>query len=90
MSNEVQFDIDTTERPQYTPKTSKIVGFVLKYGGGLIKNENQANYVLFGFFVIGTIASLFLFFSEGERPYRPSQQEIKRAMIVPFLSNSPK
>ncbi|HEY4505847.1 MAG TPA: hypothetical protein VJJ24_00075 [Candidatus Paceibacterota bacterium] len=46
--------------------TSKMVGWVIKYSGGYIKDKNQANYVLIGIIVIAIAISLFLFFGGGE------------------------
>jgi len=45
--------------------TPKIVRLVIKYSGGLIKDENQANYFLIGFVVVAIIVSLFLFIGGG-------------------------
>lgn len=50
----------------FGPENSKIVQWIIKYSGGVIKDEKQANYVLIGFVVLATILSLFLLFS-GDR-----------------------
>lgn len=44
--------------------TPKIVDWVIKYSGGAIKNEKQANYVLIAFFVVAIIV-FFLVISSG-------------------------
>jgi len=36
--------------------------FIVKYSGGLIKDENQAAYVIIGLVIVAIIISLFLFF----------------------------
>ncbi|MBU1956191.1 hypothetical protein KKA89_00585 [Patescibacteria group bacterium] len=53
----------------YYPGTPKIVQLVIKYSGGAIKDEEQANYVLIGFVVVAIIFSLFLFFGGGSSAY---------------------
>ena len=45
--------------------TPKIIQWVIKYSGGLIKDENQANYVLLGFVVLVIFISFFLFLGGG-------------------------
>jgi hypothetical protein len=64
MNRDVQFKEEW--RPQQKiPKKSwgeKLAGFLVKYSGGLIKNENQASYVIIGLVVAAIIVSLFLFF----------------------------
>jgi hypothetical protein len=46
----------------FYPGTPKIIQWLIKYSGGLIKDEKQAQYVLLGFIVLAIIVSLFLFF----------------------------
>lgn len=46
-----------------SPATPKIVQWVMKYSGGAIKDERQANYFLIGFVALAIIISLFLIFS---------------------------
>ncbi|OGZ35500.1 MAG: hypothetical protein A3A94_02650 [Candidatus Portnoybacteria bacterium RIFCSPLOWO2_01_FULL_43_11] len=54
--------------PYVSPFAPKIIQWLIKYSGGLIKNENQAAYVLSGFVVLTIIISLFLILGrEGER-----------------------
>ena len=57
--------------------TPKIVGWVIKYSGGLIKDEKQANYVLIGLTVAAIIASLFLVFGGDKN----KQQELPRMVL---------
>ena len=49
----------------HEPQTPKIIQWTMKYSGGLIKNEKQANYVLLGFVALAIIVSLFLIFGGG-------------------------
>ena len=55
------------QSPEYffRPGTPKIIQWVVKYSGGLIKDEKQASYAIFGFVLLAIIVSLFLFFSGG-------------------------
>jgi len=45
--------------------TPKIVQWVIKYSGGLIKDEKQASYVLVGFVALAIVVSFFLFLRGG-------------------------
>jgi hypothetical protein len=64
MNGDVQFKEEW--RPQqFVPKKGwgeKLAEALVKYSGGLIKDENQASYVILGFVVLAIIISLFLFF----------------------------
>ncbi|PIZ85922.1 hypothetical protein CO033_01895 [Candidatus Nomurabacteria bacterium CG_4_9_14_0_2_um_filter_32_10] len=44
-------------------ETPKMVQWVIKYSGGIIKEQRQAEYLLLGFVVLAIIISLFLFFT---------------------------
>lgn len=46
----------------FNPEMSKMVKWVIKYSGGLIKSEKQANYFLIGFVTLAIIVALSLFF----------------------------
>lgn len=50
--------------PYVSPFAPKIIRWLIKYSGGLIKNESWAAYVLIGFVALAIIVSLFLFFGE--------------------------
>ena len=50
--------------PVFSPKTSKMVKWLIKYSGGLIKSEKIANCILLIFAVIIFAVSLFLFYSQ--------------------------
>ena len=52
-------------RQSFQTPTPKIVEWVIKYSGGLIKDENQANYVLIGFVAVAIILALFFIMSSG-------------------------
>jgi hypothetical protein len=54
----------------FLPRTPKIIQWVIKYSGGLIKNEKQAVYILLGFIVFVVIVSLFLIFGRGGKSER--------------------
>ncbi len=70
MSNEgVQFDLETESRQSFTVKKPKIVEWVMKVSGGMIKSETQANYFLLGFVLVACIA-IFIMLSNlgGTKP----------------------
>lgn len=86
MQSEVQFDFEEEKRPEYRRSGSKLSGLIVKWSGGLVKDEMQANYVILGFVVLAIIISLLLFSSSKKMPYHPSQQEILRTMTLPPVS----
>ncbi|MFH1780389.1 MAG: hypothetical protein ABH841_00025 [Candidatus Nealsonbacteria bacterium] len=45
----------------------QIIKWTIKYSGGLVKNEKQASYVVFGFAILVIIISLCLVFSGRNR-----------------------
>ncbi len=51
------------EKPGFGAKLAKLV---MRLSGGLIKTENQANWILAGLALIAIIVSLFLFFGGKE------------------------
>lgn len=54
----------TSSSPQYfRPGSPKIVQLIMRYSGGLVKNERQAFYVVLGFIIIAFIISIILIFS---------------------------
>lgn len=55
-------------------KPPKMVQWVTKYSGGLVKNEDQANYILIGISIIIVIISLFLFFNKGQQDFSISPE----------------
>jgi len=62
-SSRIKFEGEEFQRPRsFQTPTPKIVEWVIKYSGGAIKDEKQANYVLIGFVAAAIIVSLFLFF----------------------------
>ncbi|MBU1956689.1 hypothetical protein KKF09_03475 [Patescibacteria group bacterium] len=72
------------------PQTPKIVQWVIKYSGGLIKDEKQALYVVFGFIALMIIITLSLVFSENgirtRKTFTPSDEELmmmEEGMMLP-------
>ncbi|KKT81973.1 MAG: hypothetical protein A2V96_00460 [Candidatus Yonathbacteria bacterium RBG_16_43_6] len=62
-NQKIEFE-DQYERPSgyyNQKKTSKIIALIIKFSGGHIKNEQQANYVLIIFAVAAIIISIILF-----------------------------
>lgn len=44
----------------FSPKTPKITELIIKYSNGYIKDERQASYVIFLFFIISIIITIYL------------------------------
>lgn len=74
----------------YYPETPKIIQWVIKYSGGLVKDENQASYVLIVFVVVGAIVTLILIFTLGSsdkkvpKGYKPPGMEIYEQQGIPM------
>ena len=66
----IVFEGEEFQRPSqsFQTPTPKIVQWVIKYSGGLIKDEEQANYFLIGFVVVAITVSLFLIFKGSGAP----------------------
>lgn len=81
--------MDQEKRNQYYfhPEVSKIIQWVIKYSGGLIKNEKQVFYIFSGLVIIVFIVSLFLIFSGGNRKnaetFAPPVEAPAREVIPP-------
>ena len=43
----------------------KVIKLLIRYSGGLVKNEKQAVYILLGFAILAIIVSLFLWFGNN-------------------------
>ena len=59
------------------PTDPKIVKWVMKYSGGLVKNSNQASYVILAVVILMVIVSIFLIFTAGPKipPQPPTPHE---------------
>ena len=72
----IVFEGEEFQRPSqsFQTPTPKIVQWVIKYSGGTVKDERQANYVLIGFVALAIIITLFMLFSGGSssKPAVPS------------------
>ncbi|MDO8436377.1 MAG: hypothetical protein Q7S82_03285 [bacterium] len=74
----------------FRPETSKIVQWVIRYSGGLVKNERQASYVLFGIAALAIIISIFLIFGKGgvvetKKTFAPPAEAPAEEVIPPAL-----
>ena len=84
-ASDVKFDTDTeTETSSWKAvkyyketTTPKIIGWVTKYSGGVIKGERQAEYVLLGLAILMFAVSFYLFFGG-----------IKKAVPMPININN--
>lgn len=73
-------------RPAQTfyPGTPKIIRWVVKYSGGLIKDEKQASYVLIGFVAVAIVVALVLIFGNGGGQNTPSPESyINKQQFLP-------
>jgi hypothetical protein len=70
-SSRVKFEGEQQYTRQYYPDIPKIVQWVMKYSGGLVKDEKTASYVLLGFVALAIIIALFFFFGGSEKNTPP-------------------
>ena len=63
---QVEFDEYQTQSNRDFDTTPKMIRWTIEYSGGLVKDEEKAQHVLFGFVVFAVLVSLFLVFKEGE------------------------
>jgi len=80
----VQFDEEQSWHGSSTyeqNKTPKLISWVMNHSGGLIKDENQAGYVLMGTAVVVIIVSLFLVLSTGSN--KPANGPVPAGQFVP-------
>lgn len=70
----VVFDTDSYRAVKFYRETNtpKIIKLVLKYSGGFIKNETQANSILLIFVVLAMGLSIFLFWKSSISPQKSS------------------
>jgi len=54
--------------PYVFPTAPKIIRWLVKYSGGLIKNEKQAPYALLAFIIFVIIISFYLIFGKSGTP----------------------
>lgn len=74
---------DKQEEPAqvFRPGTPKIIQRVIKYSGGLIKNENQAVYILIGFVALAIIVTIIIVVSSGSN--QPTPGPVPADQFVP-------
>lgn len=62
-NQKVEFENELAQPNKNYPqrKTPRLIGLVMKFSGGYVKNEQQANYVSIIFAVIAMIISFILF-----------------------------
>lgn len=73
-------EFQRSARSFQTP-TPKIVKWIIKYSGGAVKDERQANYILIGFVAMTIIVSLFLIFGGGGTTGSPKDIKILPAEL---------
>ncbi len=80
-SSRIKFEGEEFQRPRsFQTPTPKIVRLVIKYSGGYVKDEQQANYVLIGFVAVAIIFSLFFIFGGGSsKSEKPGIETFKNA-----------
>ncbi len=72
-----------TARVIIRPGTPKIIQWLMRHSFGLIKNEQQASYLIFGLATITIIAALFLVFGAGSRQVKKNINPETGTEIIP-------
>lgn len=75
---EFQYSVQSFQIP-----TPKIIEWVIKYSGGLVKDEKQASYILIGFVAVAIILSVFLIFGKGTSD-SPKDTKVLPAELSPL------
>jgi hypothetical protein len=82
-SRRIKFEGEEFQRPRsFQAPTSGIVEWIIKYSGGVIKDEKQAQYVLIGFVAVAIIISIFLV-SGGSSLGRSGKTPIPAGQNIP-------
>lgn len=76
---QVEFEETRISSPVRYKNTPKMLEWVIKYSGGLIKNERQANFVLLVFVILSIILTLYVFFKSGPSTEPPTDLMIEQA-----------
>jgi len=77
MVGDIQFDEEREyQRPAQIEQKPYFVRLVL--ATGIVSTDEAARYVLLGVTVVAIIASLFLFFSGGHTPQKPTSASIQQ------------
>jgi len=76
-----KFNKQRPQTPLYLPGTPKIIQWVIKYSGGLIKDEKQAQYVLLGFIALAVITVVVIAVSGGSN--QPAPGPVPTDQFVP-------
>lgn len=68
-NSRVKFEGQEFQHPtqSFRSHTPKIVQWIMRYSGGLIKDEKQASYILLAFVVLVIVISLLLIFGGGTK-----------------------
>lgn len=74
----VKFEVPSYGAVKYYQETTtpKMVQKVIKWSGGAIKEQKQAEYILLGFVVVAIGISLFLFINTIKHPSPPPTDKI--------------
>ncbi|KKQ20327.1 MAG: hypothetical protein US33_C0021G0017 [Parcubacteria group bacterium GW2011_GWC1_36_9] len=83
-ASSIKFETDSYKAVKFYNETDtpKMVRLVMKYSGGLIKEQKQAEYVLFGLAIVIFGISLYLFFGGGSKS--PTFNENIPAEVLPL------
>ena len=70
-------------QPSPYPFQPKIIQWIIKYSGGLIKNPKQAYFILFGFALLAILISLILVFGRERHTPPPLEEHLQIQQFLP-------
>ena len=70
-----------SQTSSYLPGTPKIIQWIIKYSGGLVRDEKQASYVLIGFVALAIAVVIIFMVSGGSN--QPTPGTIPADQFVP-------
>lgn len=84
-------DLKLDEEQRYAPSfdsdsgTPKMIQWVIKYSGGLVKDEKQASHALIGFVTAAIIVALFLIFGKhkAQEVFTPEAEAPPTEVVPP-------
>jgi hypothetical protein len=76
----VSFETDSYKAVKFYSETDtpRMVRLVMKWSGGAIKDQKQAEYVLFGLVIIMLALSFYFFFGGSNKSSQPSAEQLKQ------------
>ena len=85
---EIKFEADSWKKsyPSFQEDIPKMVQLLMKWSGGAIKEQKQAEYLLLGFVIVAMAISFYLFFGKQLITPKPTAESLN--LIKQFAPNA--